>query len=157
MELEAKPPNKKNDGKIGVVRSAISLENEPLLDKKSGPLRDGPQENNAGDIAGRRTGDFFRIRDLPVMRYQGERNWPPLWVGQNGAPRLVGEIGTLKDAFVDVRRETRCFLFMAYGGYGYIATLEFDDKLFCPILVAALKKHIGKPIQEIGSLTLADD
>ena len=100
---------------------------------------------------------YFSIRDLPVMQYRGERNWPPLWIGQNGAPRLKGEIGLLKDAFVDVRSDTRCFLFMEHGGHGYIATLEFDDTLFCPILVAALKRHIGKTIQEIGSLRIVDD
>ena len=45
-------------------------------------------------------------------------------------------------------------MFMEYDGHGYIATLEFDDNLFCPILVAALKNHIGKTIHEIGSLSL---
>ena len=91
------------------------------------------------------------------MQYRGERNWPPLWIGQNGAPRLKGEIGILKDAFADVRSDTKCFLFMEYGGHGYIATLEFDDKLFCPILVAMLKKHIGKQIQEIAGLNIVND
>ena len=46
---------------------------------------------------------------------------------------------------------------MEYEGHGYIATLEFDDNLFCPILVAALKRHIGKQIQEIGGLIIVDD
>jgi hypothetical protein len=100
---------------------------------------------------------YFSIRDLPVMRHRGERNWPPLWIGQKGAPKLEGEIGVLKDAFADVRSDTRCFLFMEYEGHGYIATLEFDDNLFCPILVAALKRHIGKQIQEIGGLIIVDD
>jgi len=38
-----------------------------------------------------------------------------------------------------------------------ILPLEFDDKLFCPILVAMLKKHIGKQIQEIGGLNIVND
>ena len=91
------------------------------------------------------------------MQYQGERNWPPVWVGQGGAPRVTGEVGILKDAFVDVRRDTRCFLFMENDGHGYIGTLEFDDKRFCPILVAVLKRHLGKPLQEIGNLNIVDD
>lgn len=100
---------------------------------------------------------YFIIRDMPVMQHKSRRNWPPLWIGQNGAPRLEGEIGILKDAFVDVRNDTRCFLFMEYQGHGYIAVLEFDDSLFSPILVSALKKHIGKTIHEIGSLSLVND
>lgn len=117
-----------------------------------------PEDDTVVDaIRIHRSEDYFSIRDLPVMQYHGERNWPPLWVGQNGAPRLAGEIGRLKDVFVHVLHENRCFLFMEYNGQGYIATLDFDDKLFCPILVASLKKHIGKPIEEIGSLTLLDD
>ncbi len=46
---------------------------------------------------------------------------------------------------------------MEYQQHGYIAVLEFDDNLFCPLFVAALKKHIGKSIQEIGSLSLVND
>ena len=99
---------------------------------------------------------YFSIRDMPVMQHKSRRNWPPLWIGQNGAPRLEGEIGILKDAFVDVRNDTRCFLFMEYQQHGYIAVLEFDDSLFAPILVSALKKHIGKTIHEIGSLSLVN-
>lgn len=99
----------------------------------------------------------MKIRDLPVMSYHGVRNWPPEWVCQQSGPRLRGEVGRLKDAFVDVRNNTRCFLFMEHNGYGYIATIMFDDGLFPPLFAAALKRHLGETIKEIGDLDIADE
>jgi len=59
------------------------------------------------DVRAHRLADCFSVQDLPVMQYQGGRNWPPHWVGQIAAPR---QSGVLKDTFVDFRRDTRCFL-----------------------------------------------
>jgi hypothetical protein len=96
----------------------------------------------------------MQIRDMPVLRYRGEPSWPPDWFSQNGGPKVRGEIGKLKDVMIDVRVQTRCFLFMEHEGYGYTGTLEVDDRLFCPIFVTILKRHIGRTIQEIGDLDL---
>ena len=100
---------------------------------------------------------YFTIRDMPVMQYQGERNWPPHWVSPNDGPRLEGEIGILKDAFVDVREPRKCFLFMDHNEHGYIATLQFDDKLFCPLFVQMLKRNFGKTIKQVGDLIIVDE
>jgi hypothetical protein len=99
----------------------------------------------------------MQIRDMPVLSYRRQPSWPPDWFSQNGGPKLRGEIGKLKDAFVDVRAHTRCFLFMDHEGYGYTGTIEVDDPRFCPIFVSFLKRHAGKTLQEIGDLDLSEE
>ena len=100
------------------------------------------------------------IREMPVMSCRGTRNWPPIWEAADRTatlPKITGEIGRLKDAFIDGSRKNRCYLFMEQEGTGYIAVLDFDDTRFCPLFVEVLKGHFGATIKEIGDLDMGEE
>jgi hypothetical protein len=97
---------------------------------------------------------------MPVMSCRGTRNWPPIWEAENKSAilqKISGEIGRLKDAFIDATRKNRCFLFMEHEGAGYIAALDFDDPRFCPLFVQVLRRHLGASIKDIGDLDIGQE
>ena len=97
------------------------------------------------------------IREMPVMRCRGTRNWPPIWEAASntaGLPKIEGEIGRLRDAFIDVSQKSRMYLFMEHAEVGYIAALDFDDDRFCPIFLTLLQKNFGATIEHIGGLDI---
>ena len=89
------------------------------------------------------------------MRYEGKRNWPPAWISQTGGQTLTGEIGILRQVVADTRLGQRCLLIMEHDSGNYIGTLLFDDSMFCVLITAVLKKHIGLSIDQIGDVDLS--
>jgi hypothetical protein len=99
------------------------------------------------------------LRDHPLMSYQNNRSWPPVWLYCRGFddtyPR--GEVGILKNVFVSsVKPSTRCFLVMEHAGAEYMGDLSISDAAFCSEIYAVLLRHCGKTIQEIGDIDLSD-
>ena len=97
------------------------------------------------------------LRDHPLMCYRGVCNWPPAWVWTHGTERvsLRGEIGTL----IEVRRSAistnSLFLHMQHQESEYLGCLLFGDPTFCRQMGTILRRHLGRPIAEIGSLELS--
>ena len=73
---------------------------------------------------------------------------------ENKHPR--GEIGILTAVEVSkVPPTNRCFLCIDYEGSSYMGCLLFDDRAFCGQIVTLLRRHLNRPIAEIGSIELA--
>lgn len=100
----------------------------------------------------------MKLREHPLMRYRGVSNWPPVWTPSSGgavlSSSLKGEIGTLKELDCESITSKSCNLMIEYDNQDYIATLLFDDGMFCWLTCVELKKHIGKSLKEIGNLDL---
>lgn len=100
----------------------------------------------------------MKLREHPLMQYHGMSNWPPVWTPRAGsAPErhLKGEIGVLKQVECDVKTTRKCYLVIEHEDREYMGTLLFDDAMFGWLVSVNLRKHIGKPIKEIGDLDLS--
>jgi hypothetical protein len=102
----------------------------------------------------------MQLRDCPLMRHRGTRNWPPTWNKTGGASLagpyeiLCGEIGTLEKVLLSkVEPHNTCYLLIEFRRMTYVGTLVFDDVMFCRQLSELLQNnHLGKSIKEIGDL-----
>lgn len=100
----------------------------------------------------------MKLRDHPLMRYRGLSNWPPAWTphSTSGQERqLREEIGILKQVERDVKTTRKCYLVIEHEAREYMGTLLFDDAMFGWLVSVNLRKHIGKPIKEIGEIDLS--
>jgi len=96
----------------------------------------------------------MELRNHPRMKYLGRSNWPPEWVGPYGPdmPLPKGELGILTGAedASHFLKTPHCVLIMQHHRQEYVGALYFDDEQFLPIVVALLRKSIGRLIAEIG-------
>ena len=100
----------------------------------------------------------MRLRDHPLMSYQGIVNWPPTWVWLDGPEEQQpkGELGILKSVLLSkMDQANRCFLLISYKGSSYLGCLSFDDHAFCSQIVNILRNHCDYSIAEIGNLDLS--
>jgi hypothetical protein len=97
------------------------------------------------------------LRDHPLMRYRGMRNWPPVWTqaGTTGNKSARGELGVLKQVNGDRRSTQRFYLVIEHEGERYVGALLFDDSVFGWFISKVLRSHIGWPIKNIGALDLS--
>jgi len=97
------------------------------------------------------------LRDHPLMSYRGARNWPPAWIWTDGKERVSarGEIGILIEVRRSVITTNSLFLGMRHQESEYLGCLLFDDPAFCRQIDTILRRHLGRPIVEIGSLELS--
>src|SRR5215510_12368910 len=97
------------------------------------------------------------LRDHPLMLYRGVRNWPPAWIWTHGRERvsLRGEIGTLSEVRRSVISTNSLFLEMRHQESEYLGCLLFGDPAFCRQMDTILRRHLGRPIAEIGGLELS--
>jgi len=93
------------------------------------------------------------LRDHPLMIRRGVHNWPPVWTkGANqDVKRVIGEVGILRYIHAN-SVSNRCFLIAENERELYTGTLILDDVKFCRQVVDILRKHVGRPIKEIGDL-----
>src|SRR5262245_31373850 len=97
------------------------------------------------------------LRDHPLMRYRGNRSWPPswLWRAGNDTTNPQGEVGILRDVIPStIEPYDRCFLVMEYRGAEYIGALLLSDTAFCRQIFGVLFQNRGKTMQEIGNINL---
>jgi hypothetical protein len=97
----------------------------------------------------------MELRKHPRLIWRGRRNWPPNWSGPHGPhhPLPKGEVGIL----VEVKNGAvspipHCLLIMRYNEQNYYGSLFFDDWGMLNKFSETLRRHIGLPISEIGSL-----
>jgi hypothetical protein len=99
----------------------------------------------------------MKLRDHPLMSYNGVSSWPPTWLWGGGVRYVpaVGEVGVLKDV---IRSSTepyeKCFLIMEHEGRKYMGTLVFGDSNFCQEIYTVLTERRGNSIKEIGGVDL---
>jgi hypothetical protein len=98
-----------------------------------------------------------KLRDHPLMNYDGTPNWPPEWVHTRIMPirRLTDEVGVLTSTAWYPDHPTRLFLIMNIDNEPYMAALVFSDIAFCRQLRNILQQHIGSTIKEIGDLDVS--
>lgn len=98
----------------------------------------------------------MELRNHPGMRYAGVKSWPPVWASLQHTPRiqLRGEIGVLTSAYTTAPGAQICFLIIEHEGESYAGALMLDDRALCTEICQLLKKNLGRPIVEIGSLDL---
>ncbi|HKY09204.1 MAG TPA: hypothetical protein VJQ55_13215 [Candidatus Binatia bacterium] len=94
----------------------------------------------------------MKLRDHPLMAFEGKRNWPPVWVNSTDSSTITGEVGVLKHVVADVTNNKRCFLMIEHEGKGYVGTLKFNDVTFCFLVSKLFNRYIGRTIKEIGDL-----
>src|SRR5262245_38047135 len=100
---------------------------------------------------------MLELRNDPRMLYHRVRNWLPSWIWTDGKERLSlrGEIGIL----IEVRRSlistNSLFLGLRHQESEYLGCLLFDDPAFCRQMDKILRRHLGRPIAEIGSVELS--
>ena len=88
----------------------------------------------------------MRLRDHPLMSYQGIVNWPPTWVWLDGPEeeQPKGELGILKSVLLSkMDQANRCFLLISYKGSSYLGCLSFDDHAFCSQIVMAISMALS--------------
>jgi hypothetical protein len=87
------------------------------------------------------------------MRYQDAPNWPPVWTQMRiGSVKTVtGELGVLTYVHGSDYSH-KCYLVTTHENENYVATLPFDDAVFCQLITKLLRQHIGKSIKDIGDL-----
>ena len=97
------------------------------------------------------------LREHPLLKYKGNRSWPPrwLWRAGNDTTNPKGEVGILKDVIPStIEPYDRCFIVMEHRGAEYIGALLLSDTAFCREIFGVLVQNRDKPIQEIGSVNL---
>ena len=101
--------------------------------------------------------ESVELRNHPLMRRGGVRNWPPVWIPLKlpVAQVIAGEIGMLKTVTYHALHPTRCHLTIEHQGEDFIGTLLFDDKSVCWLITNILKKHACSSIKDIGSLDVS--
>ena len=104
-------------------------------------------KENAADLRHKRYADeqfskyTVKLRDHPLMCYQGHRNWPP-------------HKGVLKHAIRHDQFPNKCFLVIECNQQRFISPLMFDDATFCEETCELLRHQCGHTIEEIGELSL---
>jgi len=98
-----------------------------------------------------------QLRMHPKLRYHGARTWPPDWGGAYDSTTLfpVGEQGVLQDVDIaqrDLIGPERLDLTVEYEGRKHSGQIWVDDPVLVPKLRQILERHIGEPMNEIGSL-----
>ena len=103
------------------------------------------------------------LRDHPLMNYRGIPNWPPRWLPRKdaGGEKVSGEVGVLVEAVVSCSsvhngNVSQLFLFMEHHRKQYVAAVLFSDATFCRQVGELMKKHYGRPLEEIGGLDLSE-
>lgn len=97
----------------------------------------------------------MQLRDHPLMSYQGESMWPPIWVGGGKrGTRPQGEVGHLREVRYYRTKPGRLFLTMEHEGVRYTGCLLLDDTDSCLRVCELLKKNYGMFINTIGSLEM---
>jgi len=98
----------------------------------------------------------MKLRDHPLMNYQGVKNWPPIWTcARNGGIATVkGEVGVLTYVHANARLSSRLSLVMDYEAETYVGTLIFASQAFCKQVSDVLRLHLNRPIKDIGDLDL---
>src|SRR3954467_4292632 len=108
----------------------------------------------------------MHLRDHPLLYYRGIHTWPPVWTMVRGVAKQQpkGEVGVLKEIHVSAvppssgmdspRSYNRIFLFIDYGGSGFVGCLMLEDYSFCQEIAKLLRHHYGRTIEEIGALEL---
>lgn len=98
----------------------------------------------------------MKLRDHPMMHYQGVKNWPPLWKCARGGaiPTVKGEVGVLTYVHSNARLSSRLSLVMDYEAETYVGTLIFDNQAFCKQVSDVLRLHLNRPIKDLGDLDL---
>jgi hypothetical protein len=97
----------------------------------------------------------MKLREHPLMSYQGVRSWPPKWLWGGGGKYVhaIGEVGVLKDVILSsIEPYKKCFLIMEYEERKYIGTIQIEDSTFCQELYTGLTEQRGKPIKDIGEI-----
>jgi hypothetical protein len=91
----------------------------------------------------------MRIRDL---QWQGMPAWPPeWWISDEGA----GETGRLKTVQLRSDQSPACISIVAsHLGDDRNGIIILDDPAHLEILCDKLKANVGKPLTEIGDLTI---
>jgi hypothetical protein len=82
-----------------------------------------------------------KLRDHPLMCYQGKRNWPP--------PDGILEHAIMHDQFAN-----ECFLVIESNKTRFVSPLIFDDAVFGEQICRLLQHYSGFSIKEIGDLDL---
>jgi hypothetical protein len=97
----------------------------------------------------------MELRSHPLMSYQSNRNWPPLWVWTGGTQnkQAEGEVGTLKSVMlVGTEPINKCYLIIEHDGEQYVGCLLFGDSSFCRQVYRMLDDHCGASLQHIGGI-----
>jgi hypothetical protein len=100
----------------------------------------------------------MELRKHPKMTWGGRPNWPPRWNGPYGPnnPLPEGEVGILVKVETGAAKTVfHCFLVMRHNDQDYYGSMFFDDGIFFTRLLDTLRRHIGSPISEIGSLDIS--
>ena len=100
----------------------------------------------------------MELRNHPKMTWRGRPNWPPKWNGPYGPnnPLPEGETGILVKVETGAAKKVpHCFLVMRHNDQDYYGSMFFDDGTFLLQLLETLRKHIGSPFSEIGSLDIS--
>jgi hypothetical protein len=100
----------------------------------------------------------MKLRDHPLMSYQGLPNWPPTWtwIGGEENKHPKGEVGILQDVMLSTfQPSNRCYLIVEHERAAYMGCLLFDDASFCSQIFALLRGHCGHPVQHIGGLNFS--
>jgi len=84
-----------------------------------------------------------KLRDHPLMCYQGRRNWPP-----------QRRRGILQHAIMHDQFPNRCFLIIESNRCRFVTPLLFDDGSFCEQICQLLQHYSGLSIEAIGDLDL---
>jgi hypothetical protein len=98
----------------------------------------------------------MKLRNHPLMTYEGRLNWPPVWICTSGTQvqPLIGEVGILQDVKTDDRFSSKCFLYIKCNEATFMGCLRFDYSYFCHQVFELLKDHCGDTIEVIGGLDI---
>jgi len=93
------------------------------------------------------------------LRKHPKVHWPPQWNGSCDPMTQfpVGEEGVLKKVqylTVDPSAAARVQLRMVHEGHEFWSFLQCDDAIFLSQLYQKLKRCLGKPLRDVGSLTI---
>ena len=99
----------------------------------------------------------LHLRDHPLMRDGGVRNWPPLWmlVTEVSVNSLKQQLGVLKYVYSDGEWSNRCYLISEHEGNVYAGYLLCQDRPTCIRIMRILCDHVGLSLKEIGDLDLS--
>jgi hypothetical protein len=100
----------------------------------------------------------MKLRDHPMMTYNGAHSWPPAWLRRRGSyedTHPTGEIGILKEVLPSsVPPKKICFLVIEHCSAEYIGALLLSDPVFCREIWTLLVQNRGKTIRDIGEIDL---
>src|SRR5262245_19035553 len=101
----------------------------------------------------------MKLRDHPLMTYNGAHSWPPVWLQRRGSyenTHPTGEVGILKDVLPSILPPQKlCFLTMEHYGAEYIGTLLLSNPVFCREIWTILVQNCGKAIRDIAEIDLS--